>query len=78
MWLKALNILFSYWDRIMARSITDIPKKYRHATAKESFIDWIADLPVPNQVKRRLIKVWSDHTHVLFSRHDYINAGLPE
>ena len=76
MWLKLLDLIVNFWSRIMARSISDIPDRYRHATAKEAFIKWLADLPVDPGVKRKLISAWSDHTHVLFSKHDYINAGL--
>lgn len=77
MWLKLLEALLFVLEKFMARSIADIPFQYRHATAKEAFILWLADLPVHVQVKRRLIKVWSAHTRVLFSRHDYINAKAP-
>jgi hypothetical protein len=76
MWLKLLDFIVDFWSKRMARSIADIPDRYRHATAKEAFIKWLADLPVHHAVKRKLIADWSSHTHVLFSRHDYVNAGL--
>jgi hypothetical protein len=76
MWLKLLGLIVNLWSRIMARSISDIPTRYRHATAKEAFIKWLADLPVHHAVKRKLIADWSSHTHVLFSWYDYVKAGL--
>jgi len=62
----------------MARSIADIPRSLRHPTSKSGFITWMAHLPLDSQAKRRLIKIWCDHSGIKFTQLDYIEAGSME
>jgi hypothetical protein len=60
----------------MGTSLSDIPARYRSAAAKKQFIDWLAELPVLDPVKRNLIKTWCRITKTNFDAHEYTMVGL--
>ena len=60
----------------MARSLFDIPPRLRNLDNCHDFKVWLSRLPVESQVKRRLIKIWSDHTGLKFLHLDYRDAGV--
>ena len=76
MWRKIWKIFSSIWSTKMGTSLADIPARFRNHTQKEAFIDWLAELPVLDPVKRNLIKTWSRITKTNFDAHEYTMVGL--
>jgi len=56
-------------------SINDIPEQLRTASARQSFLDWLAQQQIGTSAKRHLMKVWRIHTDGKFTASDYIKAG---
>ena len=60
----------------MAHSIDGIPTHLLPTDARQRFLEWVRDMPILDNAKRRLMTTWRIYNQAAFTVHDYRTAGL--